>query len=1142
MKKHKTIKKRSVLKNILSTDYSKNTKIKRIFSQLTPQELRFASRDLLINNKFSDLILLNRTGKTNKIYDYTIPNTSLDKSLYWSLGVIINNVEKIKSFLTLENKLIDNILLNNYDKAINLLDEIDIICGISIWSLSLRSSILSEQGKTNESLFDLISDSDQYSVFSVIFKCVITKNDLTDSVLENRFRIDRQLQNSFLPGSDDLYNILKYKILSFKPTDAYDFEHIFNFEKNTTLIDLYACCCDFVIFSISNNKNNALVNECLSVLSKHLKGSIFDRIGDGFIKKTNFECNIINKDLLDNYTKGNYNYCNEFVSNMTSNISFSHVEIASKSCCRIKAIETHNNLGRIINSLSKFLTKEKEYHSAKNEIYKIQNKYRDLSFFKKLIMYVEFAEERANKKEEFNYKKIIYLMSKIDSPFRSEFIFDDSKEKYINDIINVGYKESLYIWQLYNGNIENSDAKLHSVDNKRHKLYYAKKLMKNGFGSIATDILKELSFSDDVLIKYEASNELMIYYISNNESVKALNIYNNLVLKNRNSIYLFDNAKIILAAELLLSQDLLPSAIISLSLYSRFIDTSKSSQLRAVFNALMRSCKCTNPIELNNLLNYSWENEYFIYFLSYVCTPEIMKFCNIFKSPTDIDKCRINICNHLMLINENKDKFGDEVKNITKKLVLREATIQVAQSKVYADISSFKTGENEAHYSLYKKYQESVNKNKEQFENGLVLLELAKILESELSEKQVYYTENRVFSDISSIFIKLVRIIIEEFSFGSKGLNANISTRIRHGHLPNTIRRSLLNENLITAISQQANIVRNNEYWLGKLPPECNVDDINKVLNNFTKEVDDIIHTLNEEILQVSTLDENISKLSSAEKPLFSYKPTDMEIATLQVKINISTSYNDFINMIESWLWDITEENLKNIREYINNNVSDFIIDGLIENISSIEKLDKSWLYEFTNAANRAKTALRQDVNTIISWFKKTQINTTKDFEFDTAVQIASQALLLEIPLNIDESIVIKGDKLSSFVDILYILYENSISKSKLEKDELECFHSVSLDNGYLKIIYNNKCLEYKSAKDKNNEISDYINTYGDEEIMMQRLHSEGGTGFAKIWKIIDKDLNKDHELKFWFDDSCFFNVNLNIDIKGYLINENINC
>jgi hypothetical protein len=1126
----------SQIKNILRSEVNSTLKLKKIFSSLSLSEIRIATRELYSIADFNQFISLNRNENLSNIYNYAIPDTTIDKSVYWSIGVLINNIDKLKYFIVQEKKITNLLLLNEFDKSLAVLDDIDAKCGISVWSLSLRSSILEDSGNLNK--IKELADNTQsglssFNMFNVISKHVIYKDISNDSVQENRTRLDRQLRSAFISDSEDLYYFIKYKVISFIPTDEYNFEHIFNFEKNSTLIDLYVCCCDFATYGVLHKKYSSLTKEIIEVIGKRLVDSVFYKLLDLFEHKNNWLVNDLDVNLLDAYSKGDYEYCYRQIKSAEDNLDFSHIEIAAKSACRVKVLLDENNKDKLIVLLKDFLLKKDNYHDSKNEIFRMQNKYRNLSFYKKIILFIEMSEVRTDTNITDALKKTLYLLSDINSPFKSEFINDNLKNRFMTSMGQSGYCETDLIWKVYEGEIDFKDSRLDSVCYVRKLSYYCKYLMKIGSTSKGLEILSSLVLQNDKLISYEASNNLLLYYNMIGDDKSAVDLYNKLVLGNRNAIHILDNDKALISAEKLIKLNLSLPAIITFSLYSRYVDSSLSSKLRAVFNSLMRINDCVDPLRIND--NKIFDYEEYIYFLRYICTPKIMKFFKHFRNPTDIDKCRINICNYLMTVDRNKDLIGNELKDITKKLVLRDATLQVAQSKVDADISSLKSGENEAHISLYHKYMNLVRENYADFEKVMSLYEVIEILKNN-SLDLAYVKRNTSQDEIGQIFIKLVKTVLEEFSFGEKGLNANISTRIRHGHLPNTVRRSLLDENLITSVSEPSRSVKTNDFWLEKVSDKNNGDSINRVFNNFTLLINDLIYTINEEVLQVSTLDESLAKLSKQENPLFLYTPTDMKIILLQKKINFSTTYNEFINIIEAWLWDVTQDNLHNIREYILTHLSDQIISDFTSDISKLI-IDKEKLYDFTNAANRAKASFRKDINTIVSWFKKKEFNASSSFDFEIAVQIASQALLLDIKLTDGSHLKMKGDKLSCFVDILYILYENSISKSGLPKSELEISHSIELKDNILKVLYRNKCGEIESIASKSN-IQQFIDSYGDESKMMQRLHSEGGTGFAKIWKVITKDLGCEHKINFGITDDCYFEVEIIINIKGYIINE----
>lgn len=1137
MKKRKALNNKSKVKNILRADKTSKYKLDQIFKKLPLNELRFSVRELMNDATLSNVVKLNRKPNDANIYNYYVPDSSIEKSIYWSVGIFKNNLDKLQYFCDTEIRITNLILQEKFDLALTELNKLDEICGISIWSISLKATIYTELEKHSDikDLYkSMTEDLYKHNMYAVICSQVMFKSYTDDAVIESRERLDKQLRNQF---SDDLYYFLKYKILTFNPSEHYNFRHILDFEKNSTLIDLFICCCDFTTYSMlhPNETNTLLANEIVSGLSKQLKTSILYRISDCFNIEKEWDISPLDAELVENYTIGKYESCLDDVLSRKDNISFTSIEIASKSLCRLDLELDRNILSNLIINIKNFLIKQDNYNQSKNELYRQFTNFNSITFFKNLGLFLNYSERHNKTKFRKNLKSLSFVISEINTPFRADYISKDLVENYLDFTKTIKFNNTSALYELFKGTINNDNSQLAEISNNRVDSYYAKFLITEGQFDNAIILLNHLSKADDSLLKFESSSELIQCYNNITKYDKAIELFNQLVLECRNSIHTLDSLQIAQSAETLMKTTLSPSSIVALSLYSRFIENTKTPTLRAAFNKLLRQNNCTSPLELIDIPHLNWNKGEFVYFLNYVCTPEIMKFYIKFKSPSEIDKCRINICNHLILNNEFKNEKIEEVKGITKKLVLREATIQVAQSKVNADLTQLRSGKNETHIALYKKYQLLRKSYSTEFNK---LLNVNKLIMGMQDSGLMVMHFDSTFDDINSIFIKLVKTIIEEFAFGEKGLNANVSTRIRHGHLPNTIRRSLLDEKLITSIPESTNVVKANDFWLSKLGPSSIKDDISKILSSFTRKIEDLIHVLNEEILQVTTLEENLTGLSKTKGALFSYTPTNDEIIFLQDKFDETASYTEFINVIESWIWEKTEDNLHNIRAYIEQKITPNLLSTLQSDLSKL-KIDRSAFYEFSNAINRAKLSLNLDSKTILSWFKKREIGVTQTFEFETAVQISSKALLLQVELTSEDSIVIKGDKLSSFVDILYILYENSISKSGIDKSDIAPIHSVELNDTELIIKYKNNCAQFSSAEEENNKISSYIDSYGDETIMMERLHSEGGTGFAKIWKIISKDLNCKHTMNFGFiDDNCF-SVEIRIEHKGLLANEN---
>ena len=90
--------------------------------------------------------------------------------------------------------------------------------------------------------------------------------------------------------------------------------------------------------------------------------------------------------------------------------------------------------------------------------------------------------------------------------------------------------------------------------------------------------------------------------------------------------------------------------------------------------------------------------------------------------------------------------------------------------------------------------------------------------------------------------------------------------------------------------------------------------------------------------------------------------------------------------------------------------------------------------------------------------------------------------------------------------------------------------------------ILHHNCQEVSSVDEANEEIDFYRESYGKDKIMNDNVQGEGGTGFFKIWKILSKDLEIYHKIKFGFVGNKNFSVMITmLNPDKVIYNENIN-
>ncbi|MEF1340273.1 hypothetical protein REH81_26500, partial [Vibrio rotiferianus] len=268
----------------------------------------------------------------------------------------------------------------------------------------------------------------------------------------------------------------------------------------------------------------------------------------------------------------------------------------------------------------------------------------------------------------------------------------------------------------------------------------------------------------------------------------------------------------------------------------------------------------------------------------------------------------------------------EELKSITKEHVFRKAIKQVDNSRIYVDISAFRDKRSKAYKAIFERFCELNKHDYSNYEDEKSLTDLSKVLGA--LDGNIFDSVSKVhlqditFNEKNRTFHKLISMLRDEFTFGEKGLNSYLSTRIRHGVLPTELRKSAQNEKL-WLVEDSADIVRLKSYWENKIPslvPNSTHDFIIS-LRKFTSSYEAIIEEINDQWLQVVSLDQDISNIKSGmnkSKALFDYSISTTETYVLQTLID-DDNYNKLIDIVLSWLWHRTDSNLSMIRYLITN-------------------------------------------------------------------------------------------------------------------------------------------------------------------------------------------------------------------------------
>lgn len=1136
----KRTKRQSKISKIISSDRSDYSKINSYLNDLDFQEIIKNVKVITDNLAINNAIYLTLSNESN-IYKPKIPNVSFEKNIAWCLGLIIFHKDKIQQAIDMEDELFKSITEKNYSKCDYILNKIDDLCGVSIYSASIRSAIKNRSGSNDIKNYAEIFKLKEHSFveYVVSHACdYYSEHDIFDtSIRTDLLDIERAAH----PDIRDflLYRIYGYNLCS---QNLNAFENIFKIERNSSILDIFYLVVNFICYIFTNESYNGNhsypIKHLLSDLKRNLKFSFLGNAFDFHHIDRDFYLDKNSLDIIDYYTLGDYDkVCNIANTFCLNNFDFSIFEAIVKSNIRCGLLNKNDPLYYIVPHMENIYIKNDSFHASLQFLSCESYAFRNINWFKQLSLFVLRESPNTSDFEKEKFDLNISILSKTDTPKRSKLLGLYESELFLNRIKS-SYSESISV-EFYKSivGLKNSvDILLLNVEKDRKNKYYAQKLLSDENYFDAIKVLTELVESKDEIIAIESSKLLVNTYILSKNYKKAIELFVNKVLDNKNYLSVIDSNKLLMSSEGYIKENSSIDILISYSLHSRYINSFFDSNLRYSFEKFMSDEGFIFPTEL-----FGMEEKYndikLKYFLKYICTPDVMKLYFYFDSIRHTEDCRLKICKYLMEQGDESEFLRNEVKDINRAHIVRKATKKIENSRIYVDTSSFTGRESDKFRGLFQRFSELSNKDYSETADEGTFSELLEHLKSASLFDEVERWKGLSILHVPEIklnpknatFLSLLKLIRHEFTFGDKGLNNYLSTRIRHGVLPTAMRKPLVEENLYISESARIDSFRAIEPY-----EQYNIKDIDilwKHLRVFSDSFEGIIYELNDQRIQVTNLEDRLYDINGNpidKKAMFDYSISPLESYAVQKELSISPSYLDFVKVSTQWLWNKTDYNLKQLQNYI---LKEFKAEGselyeslktaIVNDISNPRLID-----ELCNSIDRSRDKFFNQLNIICSWFEHVDLEDKEEYELETSIDIAKRSLNVDVKVERNVNCAVSEKTLSYMVDLFFILFENALSKSKLDKGNLAI--NVTIDkneDGCIELKASNNTMPDKPVDELNQNLEFYREAYGDELLIKDVLQKEGGTGLFKIWKILEKDLEIKHNMKVYFSGDSTFNV-----------------
>jgi hypothetical protein len=1052
---------------------------------------------------------------------------SFIRELNWTIACCEQYKSDINLFLEKKNEYESLFLQGDFTGAEEILNNIFITHGVSIWWLENTLLLKEYKDGVKENWSQLSEFSKHISSPYVLFFLEKFSKRAEKNISYFRFKnLFNNIANEL--GIASVFNEYLCFKFSYSSFIGYtNFDYYLWLENQFPIIDRYLTMVDVLIeVNLHHTKNDTInFNEIINDLNNSFNDfrlKQLQNLNNQYIKNVQ-QKSYETMSVFDLYAEQNYLECLNTIPVLIRQdpLRIELYEVYVKSLIELnkpfRSVGLSELVDQILESLYNVYSRNENNEESVEWLLKIVQSFGSASWAKVLLGQLASKINLSNDVE--NYIGYSFINSEINNPrsignfiigvdgYNSfKYTFPDS-----NSVIIQGYS-----W-LYEESIP-------EVDKIKFHIYKGRRLFNSRKYDLACIQYEELIINKELTIPYyeEVVKNLYQCYVKTGRLIEAIRLYTNNFLANN---YLVSS----LEADNLIDEinrkdiDELGEDI-GLPIFFNVVGAESYTQYVA-YDSFLSYLGVERPTEIQNLDSY--DKVSIIYFLKNVCKSEIMHYSLFFESSDDIESERIDICRILLGLDpENETEYYDEIAEVTQQSSIRNAIREVNKGKITININKLKSSEASNIKESFSRFRElaSFSKNKD-----LVAIDsTSEILKNYLSN---YENENELFDkvvfshDPAFITFKVMFLEIRDKFILSKeyGLDGYLSTRIRHGTLKNHLRSLFESLNLITQKNAEGFYVEN-LYWSNRIQNEYLNEILQDSLRNFSKELDDLADYIIKELIQVKT-----EKYLDKSNALFDYSFSQDQLGSVFKHIRDANfkDYNEFLELITNLLVARTEEILTLIREILTNQIQSkfHLIITQLQNSIKLEDIDKL-LPELSSAILKSNTDIQQELENVAAWFNLTEQSSNLILNIETIIKTAVEITNSIYPNNKiypvikDETdLYLSGQYCPQLIYINRILLDNIITHSGMGAEDLDVVISSNLDQTketeevyttVLELSYTNNLHQDTDLKKLDEKLKHLAIKFNDPESKFENINFEGGSGLEKIKKILSIDLNVD--------------------------------
>lgn len=1067
--------------------------------------------------------------------------------IYWAAATCLQYSQKINAFIKIKSEFEKSVLLAKYDIAENLLGKAQTELGFSIWFI--QNSLLHiqdvsgpEEQKRYAKMCSSTLGSHSIAAWLVHFISKRSEGNSLKNGLQEE--IENFLKN--YKNNPAFVSYFKSKITTHPYIQVKDIAGILYFESRSSLVDLYESLVMILQTIASDPDAPPEVLSSIMYPVRSLAGSINDPrfrnilrgLGD-IVKVDESEISDRRSQAIDLYTDGIYErsgiLCQEILNEDPNDIPI--VKILALGACHTgkNYTEENNLLHEIINHTIKICEcSEASYYSA-YMLMAMVSKYYSHSWALQLKIMVHDMMSPVEKHFPSDLERGLYVHSVKISPFASLAFRNNSQKYFLSDLVNNNWasKTTSLIIKII------SDEDIQDSDDPRLKKYKARKLLSEGEVENARRVFEEIYATSSGTAKFDSALYLALCHIAAEDPDRAVEVTVSTFIEQPGIVsrISFDEIGKLISDPLSWNKSIcIP---IFFEIYSSYHQSDKDTHLRLSFERFQEENGLLSPTDLVERLT-EFRKDRVVYYLSKVCQPPVMRQTLLYDGTKEVADERIRICRALSELDpQNSMSYLDEVRERVKTQEISNGLSIVEQSMVYVDINSITKTLKSRLKDSYSKYK-VLSENQRNINRDLSDLFDALKTSAPLFEKIIILPAEK--DDSTSVFEVMFKEVTNEFLKSDHGLNAFLSTRIRHGKLRNLLRKSVEEETLVTSRKQVSDVYQRNEIWNQKLEISSSAakEKILDCFDRFSKNFDNKILYILDVLLRVEV---EATESIERSKAWFQYKSSALEIALIKSDSSPGDSLENFIDRCVELLWQKTDANLALVRSDLTGEIKDDflkIFDKFSREI--FEMAPREEVQHLLDAIARARTNTQMKLNTAANWFNRSVVYDRPDYNVEMVVNIATviiNNIRSGLSRNFSEHINLKaesegdmvGRTLDGLVDLFGILFENAIDHCDLDINYLYVDVVLEFKGKVLKISMVNNVSDTVSTEAAQATLSIIKETLG-KDGARKFLQAEGKSGFHKIWKILNSPFYRKPKLDFNYRGKEKFFVDIEVSVE----------